>query len=286
MCSQTYNGEANVAKEVEIDNYLYGRCHLFALLCSKMSGYDMEFLWDDDFWFEGAELPSKVLVHAYVVSQTGERYDAGGRLDDERLSEYDCNQPSFQNVTISQVESWMAENLLSDFEDGEVERLQEWLTTQYDYLSNTKNTYFTIQDMPEDHVYPEMSYVHHGAGGRGIFLRKQLLAYTWLYFSDEESKSVEMEMREVIGKEQGVGTQVISFLFQHFQLEVMRGTILHEESMRSYYFWRSIGATMDVEDEDEYWESYQEGHNVYFELTREGIMKALGNRCEWGIKDE
>ena len=113
-----------------------------------------------------------------------------------------------------------------------------------------------------------------------------MLAYTWLNFSEDEPKSAEMEMIEVIEKEQGLGTQIIEFLFQHYQLGVVRGAILHEESMRPYYFWESIGATIDVDDEDEYWECYQEGHNVYFELTREGMSKALGNQCDWGTQEE
>ena len=164
MDAQNENGTINMTREIEMNDYLYGRCHLFAYLCSKMSGYDMEFLWDTDYWYEEAEHPSTVLVHAYVVSPTGERYDAGGYLDDERLSEYDCNQPSIQKVAISQAESWMKENFLSDFEDGEAEKLWEWLTTQYHCLFNNKSDCFTIQDMHEDHVYPEMSYGHHGAG--------------------------------------------------------------------------------------------------------------------------
>lgn len=110
----------NIVKE----DYLFGRCHLLALICSKITGYDIKLLWDVDYWHDGAEHPSTVLVHAYVVSPDGVMLDADGLLTIERLQEdYEVNEPFTESVSAEELEKMISSNLLEGFEIGEQERL-------------------------------------------------------------------------------------------------------------------------------------------------------------------
>ncbi|AJD93336.1 hypothetical protein JMA_40180 (plasmid) [Jeotgalibacillus malaysiensis] len=111
---------SNVKKE----DYLFGRCHLFALICSKITGYDIQLLWDVDYWHDGAEHPSTVLVHAYVVSPDGVMLDADGLLTVERLqADYEVNEPLTESVSVAELEKMISTNLLEEFETGEQESL-------------------------------------------------------------------------------------------------------------------------------------------------------------------
>ena len=106
------------------EDYLYGRCYLFALICSKITGYDIQLLWDVDYWHDEAEHPSTVLVHAYVVSSDGAMFDADGLLTIERLQEeYEVNEPLTESVSVAELEKMISSNLLEGFETGEQERL-------------------------------------------------------------------------------------------------------------------------------------------------------------------
>lgn len=139
---------------------------------------------------------------------------------------------------------------------------------------------YTIREMPADHQYPEMSYGNHGEGGRAIYQGESLIAYVWIHLTEIEStkgvkRTMEMEMIEVMEKEQGHGTAIIKFLFRHFNLESMFGYVLHEDSMRPYHFWSSLGAKIDASDEDEYWDMYEDGIDIYFDLHRNQVMKEM-----------
>lgn len=113
-----------MTKNIGKEDYLFGRCHLYALLCSKITGYDIRLLWDVDYWHDGAEYPSTVLVHAYVVSPDGVMLDADGRLTIERLQEdYEVNEPLTESVSVAELETMISTNILEGFETGEQESL-------------------------------------------------------------------------------------------------------------------------------------------------------------------
>lgn len=140
------------------------------------------------------------------------------------------------------------------------------------------NKAYTIKEMPADHKYPEMSYGNHGEGGQAIYQGESLIAYVWIHLTEHEStkgvkRTMEMEMIEVIDKEQGHGTAIIEFLFRHFNLESMFGYVLYEDTMRPYYFWSSLGAKLDADNEAEYWEMYEKDIDIYFDLHRNQIVK-------------
>lgn len=105
------------------ESYLFGRCHLYALVLAEMTGHQTEMLWDDGYWHEGAEVASKVLVHVYIVTSDGKCFDADGLLTKERLhEEYECEEPSFEKVSTEQLRERIQSNILEAFEPEEEEK--------------------------------------------------------------------------------------------------------------------------------------------------------------------
>ena len=133
---------------------------------------------------------------------------------------------------------------------------------------------YVIQKMPENHEYPEMSYHFGDEEGYGIFQENELVAYAWytVYQSTENHTYMDIDMIEVINKEEGHGTKIIHFLFGYYQLEQMNGSILFEDCMRPYYFWQSLGAELTA-TEDEYWDFYNEDLDITFELLRSTVFE-------------
>lgn len=114
-----------MTSNIEKEDYLFEKCHLFALICSKITGYDIQLLWDVDYWHDGAEHPSTVLVHAYVVSPDGVMLDSDGLLTIERLQEdYEVNEHLTETVSVEQLEEMIATNILEGFDVGEEESLK------------------------------------------------------------------------------------------------------------------------------------------------------------------
>lgn len=84
-------------------------------------------------------------------------------------------------------------------------------------------------------------------------------------------------MIEVIDKEKGHGTAIVRHLFECLTFEQIYGTVLHEASLRPYYFWQSLGGEMSVSSEEHYWSYYQDGIDVTFTLHRDVLF---GNKQE------
>ncbi len=121
----------------EPDPYLYGRCHLYALVAAKMVQQPIMVLWDLDAEDEaGGYIPEPCLVHAYVeikkgtLDLDGERctafMDAQGiiELDDAPLNCYPCNTPHHQRYSIQDFEA-LALKKWGGFNRGEEAQLQQ-----------------------------------------------------------------------------------------------------------------------------------------------------------------
>ncbi|WP_066298132.1 hypothetical protein [Bacillus sp. FJAT-29937] len=121
-----------------------------------------------------------------------------------------------------------------------------------------------IVDVPDTHII-QMNYQQGSCKPKVIIDREHnILGYL---FFEIKSKVMFLEMIEIIEKEHGIGTQTIQFLFEKFELEEIRGTVLIEEGFRPYYFWESLGAEFDFDDYVEsIEEAYAEGLNINFEL--------------------
>ncbi|MFW5962675.1 MAG: hypothetical protein ACOCQR_03565 [bacterium] len=65
------------------------------------------------------------------------------------------------------------------------------------------------------------------------------VAYIWFILKD---KTMDIEMLEVIDKGKGIGRKIIEFIFNNFSIDIIEGRSLYEQSLRSFYFWESLGA--------------------------------------------
>jgi dimeric dUTPase (all-alpha-NTP-PPase superfamily) len=132
---------------------------------------------------------------------------------------------------------------------------------------------YTIVELTDSHDFSEMEFGKGNSNSKAHgFLDEQgkCIAYAWYSVNNH---SLSMDMIEVLEKEQGHGTAIVQFLFVKLNLNRMEGLVLKDSSLRPYYFWLSLGSTMEVADEDEFMEYFQEGLDVDFELTRENLVR-------------
>lgn len=114
-------------------DYTHGRCHIFAQALYEELGYEMEFLWDTDYWFEDADCPSIVLVHAYCILPNElngkEKYvDARGVISKGVIEdEYECNCHLYENYTISRLNIAFQYNVLEKPTISEIRAIREFI---------------------------------------------------------------------------------------------------------------------------------------------------------------
>lgn len=72
-----------------------------------------------------------------------------------------------------------------------------------------------------------------------------------------------IEMIEVINKEEGIGTDVIKFLFRELDLNEVFGEVMRTPSERPYYFWESLGAEFQYHIDD----ALNTGYKIPFSLV-------------------
>lgn len=111
-----------------IENYLHGRCHLFAQALHEELGYEVEFFLDDDYWFEDSDFPSTVLVHAYCISPKNKCIDARGEVSRCVLEEeYEYNLVRYQRVSLQELKNEIKSKRLCEPDKGEIETLREFI---------------------------------------------------------------------------------------------------------------------------------------------------------------
>lgn len=130
---------------------------------------------------------------------------------------------------------------------------------------------YILQKMPENHSYSEMNYT--AGEGDGYAVRDSndtLIAYVWFEVNENRAN---IEMIEVFDKGNGHGTNIVKFLFEHYELTEMSGSVMHDYDAISYFFWLSLGAEINVADEDEFIECCQDGFDVSFDLKKESLER-------------
>lgn len=111
-------------------NYIHGRCHIFAQVLSEEFGYKMEYLWDNDFWFEEDDFPSTVLVHAYcIIDESKDLYmDARGLVTKELIEyEFECNSKVFEEYSNIQLNNAYEKNILEKPKEGELMSIRKYI---------------------------------------------------------------------------------------------------------------------------------------------------------------
>lgn len=94
-----------------------------------------------------------------------------------------------------------------------------------------------------------------------VICKKEIpIGYIWFYIKDG---ILYLDMIEVIEKEMGYGTEIITYLFTEFDIDSIKGEILDESGDRAYWFWSSLGSELSVTPED-----LRENNKVFFNLSR------------------
>jgi hypothetical protein len=87
-------------------NYVHGRCHVFAQASHEELGYEMEFLRDNDYWFEDLDHPSIVLTDVYCIhperdAMENKYVDARGTLSKKMIKhDYECNSGYYEKYSL------------------------------------------------------------------------------------------------------------------------------------------------------------------------------------------
>lgn len=119
--------------ENNLMDYAHGRCHLFAQALHEELGYAMEFLWDDEYYFEGDNAPSIVLVHAYCILPKGKPFkgkyvDARGSVSKRMIErEYEYNSKWYETVTLEQLKTTIRSKRLCKPEKGEIKAIRKFI---------------------------------------------------------------------------------------------------------------------------------------------------------------
>ena len=114
-------------------DYIHGRCHVFAQALHEELGYEMEFLWDDDYWFDNANTPSIVLVHAYCILPKGKAFkgkfvDARGSVSKRMIEEeYEWNSLWYEKTTLDKLKATIRNKRLDKPEKGEIKAIREYI---------------------------------------------------------------------------------------------------------------------------------------------------------------
>lgn len=108
----------------DLDRYVHGRCHLYALARAAAFGETLHALWDTGALDDECNALPTCLVHMWTVDAEGQAWDARGRLDvDTVVEEFQVSEPTWARHTIAEVEVLMHDGVLDTPEPGEMAQL-------------------------------------------------------------------------------------------------------------------------------------------------------------------
>jgi hypothetical protein len=106
---------------------------------------------------------------------------------------------------------------------------------------------FTIRELYDGEVI-NMEYAGVSTYLPNVIMSElsEVVAYIWFKV---DNKTMHINMIEVVEKEQGIGTRIVMYLFETYDIEIIEGETLREDSGRPYYFWSSLGAVFPEGEE-------------------------------------
>ncbi|MDC0764857.1 hypothetical protein POF51_29485 [Brevibacillus sp. AG] len=114
---------------MNLDTYLYGRCHIFALALQEELGYSIELFWDLEAWFDkdGMKIDT-ALVHAYCIGSDNVMFDARGRITREVVEEdYEFNEPEILATSPQRLCELMDQGVLETLKLGELDSIRAYI---------------------------------------------------------------------------------------------------------------------------------------------------------------
>lgn len=110
---------------------------------------------------------------------------------------------------------------------------------------------YRLELAAEDEDYSVLDRGRHGDGGYRIIdtQTNSIVGYLWYVLSGD--RVYHIDMIEIIEKGEGTGTRFIKELFDLLDARALEGTVLEDEYMNAYNFWESMGADMNLGEDDE-----------------------------------
>jgi len=130
-----------VFNDFTVAHYLHGRCHLFALVASKVLGLPMQWLWDLDPVYDDAPEeaePRAALGHVWLTRKNNEVVDAKGISNyDSIVQKYEplCWVPNIEPTNAIRIIECMQYNMLDDFLPGEEEAIESFIVSNKSYYT-------------------------------------------------------------------------------------------------------------------------------------------------------
>jgi len=120
------------ATPFDVQIYLHGRCHLFALVLTAKTGLPIGLFMDEEGYYDPDGNPCMALEHAYCQLSAGKMVDADGQLSEEFLSdEYgaETSAPFFLEgaEATELLKAWMADGRLVAFLPGEEDAIGQFI---------------------------------------------------------------------------------------------------------------------------------------------------------------
>lgn len=109
------------------NDYIEGRCHIFALALHLELGYPIEMMWDDDrlYW---SQPNGKGLEHAYCIKENGDLVDIRGIFTKKEIEqEWFCNQRRYEKYTIEQLYKDIDSEFLRPPVENEIHHLRTFI---------------------------------------------------------------------------------------------------------------------------------------------------------------
>ena len=113
--------------KMDLSNYLYGRCHLFALVAAKILNQPITIVWDLAAYDDLDQLIDRpCLVHAFIHMPDGAIFDADGMNTDPNRPEdnYPCNEASYATFSIEKFEQLIEKEQWGSFNPNEEQELE------------------------------------------------------------------------------------------------------------------------------------------------------------------
>jgi hypothetical protein len=119
-----------ISDNKEVGEYLYGRCHVFAMVLHEYLGLPIEIIIDEEPWHDTMGLPS--LEHAYCIINDDYVVDARGiRTRKEIMDEYGSNANELVVVPdcLELLKEWVNNGALISPEHKEIEDIKLYIET-------------------------------------------------------------------------------------------------------------------------------------------------------------
>jgi hypothetical protein len=125
-----------------IEEYIHGRCQIFALALGRTLNYRITIMWDAQLedqpqdWNEFDE-PTEYganLVHAYCTRDDGTYVDASGTISRQaaETDHGDCWEPDHREIQVSELNNLMAEGIVEAPAANELEELSRFIKANLD----------------------------------------------------------------------------------------------------------------------------------------------------------